>query len=134
MTCVDVPDLGHYMPTTKPVFFHPRAKAEIQEMSRTIRKKLGDLLWELQQGHALAMPHSRPMPIIAFGVEEFRVKDKSGQYRAFVVRKTPRGIAVLHVFGKKSQETPRGAIESSAAALEGDLTWHKARLDRGSHA
>jgi phage-related protein len=106
------------MPTTKPVFFHPRAKAEIQEMSRTIRKKLGDLLWELQQGHALVMPHSRPMPIIALGVEELRVKDESGQYRAFVVRKTPRGIAVLHVFGKKSQETSRGAIELARRRLK----------------
>ena len=116
MTCVDVPDLGHFVPK-KSVFFHPCARAEIQEMSRTVRKGLGDLLWELQQGHALTMPHSRPMPIVALGVEELRVKDESGQYRAFVVRKTPRGIVVLHVFGKKTRETPRGAIELARRRL-----------------
>ena len=117
MTCVDVPDLGHYIPA-KPVFFHPGARAEILETSRTVRKKLGDLLWELQQGHALTMPHSRPMPVVALGVEELRVKDESGQYRAFVVRKTPRGIVVLHVFGKKSRGTPRGAIELARRRLK----------------
>jgi len=79
-------------------------------MSRSIRKKLGELLAELQLGKALKMPDSRPMPIVGLGVEELRVKDESGQYRAFVVRKTPRGILVLHVFAKKSRETPRGVI------------------------
>jgi phage-related protein len=109
-TCIYVPDLGHCLPK-KPVLFHPGARAEIKELSAVIRKKLGHLLWELQQGHALSMPNSRPMPIVALGVEELRVKDESGQYRAFVVRKTPRGIFVLHVFNKQSRETPRGAIE-----------------------
>lgn len=117
MTCVYVPDLGHY-PPKKPVFFHPGARAEIQDMSPTIRKKLGELLAKLQLGHRLSMPDSRPMPIVALGVEELRAKDESGQYRALVVRKTPRGIAVLHVFGKKSRETPRGAIELARRRLK----------------
>lgn len=117
MTCFYVPDLGHCVPK-KPVIFHPRAHAEIQEMSRMIRKRLGDLLRQLQQGHALTMPHSRPMPIVALGVEELRVKDESGHCRAFVVRKTPRGILVLHVFSKKSRETPRGAIELARQRLK----------------
>lgn len=117
MTCFYVPDLGH-SPPRKPVIFHPVARAEIQELSRTVRKRLGDLLWELQRGQALTMPHSRPMPIVALGVEELRVKDESGQYRAFVVRKTPRGILVLHVFGKKSRETPRDAIELARRRLK----------------
>ena len=117
MTCIYVPDLGHCVPK-KPVLFHPRARAEIQELPRAIRKKLGDLLFELQLGHALSMPHSRPMPIVALGVEELRVKDESGQYRALVVRKTPRGIVVLHVFSKKSRETPRGAIELARQRLK----------------
>jgi phage-related protein len=117
MTCIYVPDLGHCSPR-KPLFFHPAARAEIQELSRTVRKQLGWLLDDLQRGHALGMPHSRPMSIVALGVEELRVKDESGQYRAFVVRKTPRGIAVLHVFIKKSQKTPRGAIELARRRLK----------------
>jgi phage-related protein len=117
MTCVDVSDLGH-CPLRKPVFFHPAAHAEIQAMSRTVRKQFGGLLGEMQKGHALRMPHSRPMSIVALGVEELRVKDESGQYRAFVVRKTPRGIAVLHIFNKKSRKTPRGAIELARRRLK----------------
>lgn len=87
-------------------------------MSRAVRKQLGALLDDLQRGKALRMPHSRPMPIVALGVEELRVKDEAGQYRAFVVRKTPRGIGVLHVFNKKSRKTPRGAIELARRRLK----------------
>lgn len=117
MTCIYVPDLGHCVPK-KPVLFHPGARAEIKEMSAVIREQLGKLLWELQQGHALSMPDSRPTPIVALGVEELRVKDESGRYRAFVVRKTPQAILVLHVFSKKSRETPRGAIELARRRLK----------------
>jgi phage-related protein len=72
----------------------------------------------MQQGRSLSMPHSRPMPIVALGVEELRVKDESGQYRAFIVRKTRHGFLVLHVFAKKSRETPRGDIELARRRLK----------------
>lgn len=116
MTCVDVPDLGHYVPT-KPVVFHHRALADLRAMPVEIRRDFGRLLRHLQHGRSLGMPHARPMPIVALGVDELRVKDESGQYRAFVVRKTPRGILVLHIFAKKSRETPRGAIELARQRL-----------------
>jgi phage-related protein len=117
MTCIDVPDLGHCQ-IGKPVLLHPGARAELREMSRTVRKKLGMLLEELQLGQSLKMPHSRPMPVAAPGVDELRVKDESGQYRALVMRKSPAGIVVLHVFGKKSQKTPQGAIELARRRLK----------------
>ena len=117
MTCFDVPDLGHYAPA-KPVLFHPGAQADIRALRPTIRRAIGRLLRHLQHGRSLTMPHSRPMPIVALGVEELRVKDKSGQYRAFVVRKTRQGILVLHVFSKKSRETPRGDIELARRRLK----------------
>ena len=118
MTCTYVPDLGHLPPPGKPVLFHPRAHVELREMSREIRRGIGKLPRHLQHGRSLGMPHSRPMPIVALGVDELRVKDESGQYRAFVVRKTPHGILVLHVFAKKSRETPRGAIEVARQRLK----------------
>lgn len=117
MTCSHVPDLGHY-PPPKPVIFHPAARVEIQAMPKVIRFALGELLWRLQGGKSLSMPHSRPMSVVALGVEELRVKDESGQYRAFAVRKTPRGILVLHVFAKKSRETPRTAIDLARRRLK----------------
>ena len=116
MTCVNVPDLGHCVPA-KPVVFHHRALVDLREMSVEIRRDFGRLIRHLQHGRSLCMPHSRPMPIVALGVDELRVKDESGQYRAFVVRKTPRGILVLHVFAKKTRETPRGAIELARQRL-----------------
>ena len=82
------------------------------------RKALGKLIRRLQWGESLSMPQSRPMPVVALGVEELRVKDESGQYRAFVVRKTPRGIFVLHVFAKKSRETPHAAIALARRRLK----------------
>jgi hypothetical protein len=42
---------------------------------------LGKALLALQYGHSLSMPLSRPMPEVAAGVEELRVKDRSGQSR-----------------------------------------------------
>jgi phage-related protein len=116
MTCVDVPDLGHCQPA-KPALFHPRALADLREMPAAIQCALGRLIRHLQHGRSLGMPHSRPMPSVALGVEELRVKDQSGQYRAFVVRKMARGILVLHVFAKKTRETPRGAIELAQQRL-----------------
>lgn len=102
----------------KPAVLHPGARAEIRELPRTIRNRLGMLIEELQWGQLLKMPHSRPMPIIASGVEELRVKDESGQYRAFVMRRWHAGIVVLHVFAKKSQKTPRAAIELARRRLK----------------
>jgi phage-related protein len=116
MVCVDVPDLGHSVPA-KPVVFHHRALSELRQMSAEIRRDFGRLLRHLQHGRSLGMPHSRPMSIVGLGVEELRVKDESGQYRAFVVRKTPRGILVLHIFAKKTRETPRGEIELARQRL-----------------
>lgn len=109
MTCIHVPDLGHSQPS-KPAIFHPVALVELQGMPSSIRQALGKLIRRLQWGESLSMPQARPMPIAGVGVEELRVQDESGQYRAFVVSKTPHGILVLHVFAKKSRETPHSAI------------------------
>jgi phage-related protein len=91
--------------------FHPGARAEIRAMPQEIRLVLGKALLALQYGHSLSMPHSRPMPEVAAGVEELRVKDRSGQYRVFYLKKFSEGICVLHAFMKKSRETPMSAIE-----------------------
>lgn len=56
------------------------------------------------------MPASRPMSIVALGVDELRARDLSGQYRAFYVKKSTAGILVLRAFHKKTQETPNSEI------------------------
>ena len=57
------------------------------------------------------MPLSRPMPSIAAGVAELRLRDRAGIYRAFYYTRSARGILVLHAFVKKSQATPKADVE-----------------------
>jgi phage-related protein len=64
-------------------------------MPQEVRFVLGKALLALQYRHSLSMPHSRPMPEVAAGVEELRVKDRSGQYRVFYLKKFSEGILVL---------------------------------------
>jgi phage-related protein len=41
------------------------------------------------------MPVSRPMPEIGAGVEEIRIRDRSGSYRAFYLARLERGILIF---------------------------------------
>ena len=52
------------------------------------------------------MPLSRPMPSVAAGVEELRVKDRSGAYRVFYHTRLADSVLIFHAFAKKTQKTP----------------------------
>lgn len=95
----------------KPVVFHPAAKQEIKTFPEPVRKEMGGLLFDLQKGKMLVMPHSKPMPSIAVGAHELRVRDSDGIYRAFYYLKHKAGIIVFHCFQKKSQKTPLREIQ-----------------------
>ena len=90
----------------KQAIFHAKAKEEIRAFPRDVQKSLGKAILDLQKGHNLSMPLSRPMPSVALGVEELRIKDATGIYRAFYYKKSSRGILVFHAFAKKAQKTP----------------------------
>lgn len=64
------------------------------------------------------MPLSRPMPSVGAGVEELRVKDRSGAYRVFYYTKLAGVILVFHAFVKKSQKTPQADIELGQKRLK----------------
>jgi phage-related protein len=51
------------------------------------------------------------MPNVGRGVQELRVRDAAGVYRAFYVLQSARGVIVFHAFGKKSQKTLAAEIE-----------------------
>jgi len=53
-----------------------------------MRRELGKARFDLQKGEKLSMPLSRPMASVAAGVEELRVRDRSGAYRVFYYAKT----------------------------------------------
>ncbi len=102
----------------QPVIFHPKALEEFRGLPRPIRVAFGALLRTLQEGISLGMPVSRPMPIVALGVDELRVKDAFGQYRAFYLKKSSAGILVLRAFQKKSQSTPATEISLARKRLK----------------
>jgi phage-related protein len=64
------------------------------------------------------MPYSRPMPGVAAGVSELRVKGEDGAYRAFYFTASARGILVFHAFVKKTQRTPPLEIDLAKKRLK----------------
>jgi phage-related protein len=95
------------MSSVRPVLFHPHARDEIRALPKEVRFRLGRALMALQLGHSLGMPLSRPMPSIAAGVAELRLRDVDGQHRIFYWVGQSRHILVLRAFHKKSQQTPQ---------------------------
>lgn len=90
----------------KPAIFHPAALQSIREFPDEIKRAMGEAILKLQYGVTLTMPLSRPMPSVASGVAELRVKDRSGVYRTFYYARRQEGVLILHAFVKKTQTTP----------------------------
>ncbi len=89
----------------------PACQRELQRFPEEIRGDLADALARLDSGQVLAMPLSRPMPIIGNGVHELRLKDRSGVYRVFYVLPGTRVVYVLHAVQKKMRTTPRRTLD-----------------------
>jgi phage-related protein len=80
--------------------------------------RLGRGLFRLQMGERLGMPNSRPMPGVAAGVSELRVKGEDGSFRAFYYVASSRGVLVFHAFVKKTRRTPPLEIELARKRLK----------------
>lgn len=90
----------------KTAVFHPKARDALREFPEDVRRGFGKLIFDLQKGEKLSMPLSRPMPSVAAGVEELRVKDRSGAYRVFYYTRWADSVLIFHAFTKKTQKTP----------------------------
>ena len=64
------------------------------------------------------MPNSRPMPGVAAGVSELRVKGEDGSFRAFCYMASSQGVLVFHAFVKKTRRTPPLEIELARKRLK----------------
>jgi phage-related protein len=102
----------------KPAIFHPAAIAAIRQFPEIVRKELGKAIFHVQCGDTPGMPLSRPMPSVARGVSELRIRDRSGIYRAFYYAQSTRGILIFHAFAKKNQATPQRELELAARRLK----------------
>ncbi|MFH1017716.1 MAG: type II toxin-antitoxin system RelE/ParE family toxin [Pseudomonadota bacterium] len=90
--------------------FSRPCEREIRKLPETIRGDLADALARLDAGLTLTMPLSRPMPRIAPGVHELRLRDRSGTYRVFY-RTSSGTVHVLHAFKKTMERTPDRTME-----------------------
>ena len=85
---------------------------EIKEppFSRAARVEAGALLRALQDGEALGMPHSRPMPSIGPRCHELRVRDAEKNWR-IIYRLDADAIVIGEVFHKTTRQTPGQVID-----------------------
>lgn len=102
----------------KAAVFHPKARQAVRGFPDEVKRELGKVIFDLQNGKNIGMPLSRPMPEVALGVEELRVRDSSGIYRTFYYKKYKRGILILHAFSKKTQKTLPREMEIARKRLK----------------
>jgi len=102
----------------KQVHWHPKARTEVQAFPEEVRRELGYLIFRLQQGESFGLPSSRPMPDVAAGVSELRVRGADGVYRAFYFLRREDRILVFHAFKKKTQATPPQEMKTGARRLK----------------
>ncbi len=101
----------------KTVRIHKAVVKEVQILSVDLRIRVAELLDLLAGGHSIGMPTSRPMPDVAVGAHELRIKDTSGQYRVFYYTKVKDHILVFHFFKKKTQATPKKELNLAKKRL-----------------
>ena len=110
--------MRHCFYMVKSALFHPKAREIIREFPGDVKKTLGKLIFDVQKGARLEMPVSRPMASVALGVEELRIKDRSGIYRAFYFARVDHAVIVFHAFVKKAQKTPKREMELGKKRLK----------------
>ena len=97
---------------------HNVVEKELNKISEKLKRKIYGFMLSVGSGKILKMPASRPMPSIAKGVHELRVKDESGKYRIFYYTKLKNDILIFHFFKKKTQATPKKEIDLAKKRLE----------------
>ena len=96
---------------------HPLAEVELKALAADVCARflhIAELL-ETFGPQKVGMPHIRPLEGKLW---EMRMRGKDGIARAVYAAVHGRTLLVLHVFTKKTQTTPRAAIETARKRLE----------------
>lgn len=93
-----------------------RGEVKTPPFSRAARVEAGVLLRQLQGGAKLGLPHSRPMPAIGARCHELRIVDEGATWR-IICRLDEDAIVIVHVFSKKTRQTPGQTIEDCRRRL-----------------
>lgn len=98
------------------LLIHPKAEAEIRALPPDVRARflrIGELLTSFGPRN-VGMPHVRH---IEGALWEMRMSGRDGIARALYAALEGERLVVLHAFGKKTQKTPRAAIETARRRL-----------------
>ena len=90
------------------VWLHGEVKTP--PFSKEGRVEAGTLLRRLQHGEKLALPHSRPMPVIGSRCHELRIREQDVTWRS-MYRVDLDAVIIADVFAKKTSATPRQVID-----------------------
>ena len=96
---------------------HPLAESELNALPADMRSRflhIAELL-ETFGPQKVGMPHIR---VLEGKLWEMRMQGRDGIARAVYAAVHGRTLLVLHVFVKKTQTTPRAAIETARKRLE----------------
>lgn len=102
----------------KEALFHSEVIKHLRSCNIEIRKKYGDLIYDLQMGKLLGPPESKPFNTIQKGVFELRVRDEGNAYRVFYFTKVKDKILIFHMFQKKDNKTPIKEINTGKLRLK----------------
>src|ERR1700687_91715 len=97
----------------------PEAEAEMLALPPDMRARflhIAEMLAEFGP-QRVGMPHVRPLEGKLW---EIRMTGRDGIARAIYVTRTGQRLVVLHVFVKKTQKTPRRAIETAYTRMKED--------------
>ena len=97
------------MCSMKPVTFLGDSLKRLRDFPVDARSEAGRQLDAVQKG--LQPADFKPMPGIGPGVEEIRVRDRSGAFRVVYTARRAEAVYVLHAFQKKTQQTEKADIE-----------------------
>jgi phage-related protein len=85
--------------------------------SKSARLEAGFLLRKLQLGENLSFPYSRPMPSIGSQCHELRINDEGKVWRIIYLIDDD-AIAILEVFNKTTNKTPKSVIDTCKQRLK----------------
>lgn len=92
------------------------SRADVRAFPEDARIDAGWQLELLQRG--LDPDDWKPMPTIAPGVREIRIREASGAFRIVYLATLEDRVLVLHAFQKKTQATPKKDIELASQRLK----------------
>lgn len=93
-------------------FLDSRVRAELDAFPEDIRARFERIV-RMIETHGLEQVHEPYVKHLEGRVWEMRMKGRDGIARAAYVTATGRRVVVVHVFGKKTQKTPRNALRTA---------------------